>query len=155
MSCRVKPGSSRQPAHDFLRHKELQDEVFGSSTLIVRCDNPDELRKVVGRLEGQLTIALHIAPPDHPLAIEFVPLLERKAGRLIVNGFGTGVEVSDAMVHGGPFPATSDARTTSVGSLAIARFLRPVSYQSFPAELLATEVSDANSWNVPQRLDPV
>ncbi|MQW87884.1 aldehyde dehydrogenase (NADP(+)) [Sinorhizobium saheli] len=138
----------------FLSHRELQDEVFGAATLIVRCDDAKELREVVEHLEGQLTIALHIDQGDYMFARELTPLLERKAGRLIVNGFGTGVEVSHAMVHGGPFPATSDVRTTSVGSLAIERFLRPVCYQAFPPELLPCAVSDANAWGVPQRTDP-
>ncbi|MCA1408611.1 aldehyde dehydrogenase (NADP(+)) [Ensifer sp. IC3342] len=138
----------------FLSHRELQEEVFGAATLIVRCDGPKELRDVVESLEGQLTIAIHIDQGDYKGAREITPLLERKAGRLVVNGFGTGVEVSHAMVHGGPFPATSDVRTTSVGSLGIARFLRPVCYQAFPPELLPSAVSDANAWGVPQRIDP-
>ena len=80
-------------------------------------------------------------------------MLERKAGRILVNGFPTGVEVAHAMVHGGPFPATSDGRTTSVGTLAIRRFLRPVCYQDFPAELLPEALRDDNPIGVPQRID--
>jgi len=138
----------------FLAHAELQDEVFGASSLIVRCEDQASLTKVIQHLQGQLTIALHIEPTDHEAARNLLPLLEQKAGRLIVNGFGTGVEVGHAMVHGGPFPATSDSRTTSVGSLAIARFLRPVSYQSFPADLIPDELSDANPHRVPQQMNP-
>ena len=141
-------------ADAFLSDKELQDEVFGASTLIVRCPDLETLRRVLQHLEGQLTIALHIDRADYELARGLVPLLERKAGRLIVNGFGTGVEVCHAMVHGGPFPATSDTRTTSVGALAINRFLRPVSYQAFPPELLSPAVADENAWSIPQRVDP-
>ncbi|GAA5543584.1 aldehyde dehydrogenase (NADP(+)) [Brucella sp. NBRC 113783] len=137
----------------FLENKDLQEEVFGASTLIVRCKTEGELRAVLSSLEGQLTIALHVEPEDYQIARSFVPLLEKKAGRLIINGFGTGVEVSHGMVHGGPFPATSDSRTTSVGSLAIARFLRPVSYQSFPEQLLSMELMDENPWDVPRRVD--
>jgi NADP-dependent aldehyde dehydrogenase len=82
-----------------------------------------------------------------------LPTLERKAGRLLVNGFPTGVEVAHAMVHGGPFPATSDSRSTSVGSLAIHRFLRPVCYQDFPAALLPRALSDKNIDRIPRRVD--
>ncbi len=141
-------------ADAFLEDKELQKEVFGASTLIVQCKDQEALRAVLQHLEGQLTISLHINGADYEFARRLIPLLERKAGRLIVNGFGTGVEVCHAMVHGGPFPATSDMRTTSVGSLAISRFLRPISYQAFPAELLSPAVSDKNDWNVPQLFDP-
>jgi len=123
-------------AKAFLAHRELQDEVFGAAGLIVRCRDIAEMEAVLGRLEGQLTVALHIDDADHAEAARLRPTLELLAGRLLVNGFGTGVEVSPAMVHGGPFPATSDGRSTSVGTLAIYRFLRPVSYQDFPTELL-------------------
>ncbi|WP_026617593.1 aldehyde dehydrogenase (NADP(+)) [Ensifer aridi] len=142
-------------ASEFLAHQELQIEVFGASTLVVRCDDLDELRRVVNSLEGQLTISLHVDREDYDSARQFIPLFERRAGRLIVNGFGTGVEVSAAMVHGGPFPATSDSRTTSVGTLAISRFLRPISYQSFPDELLSPPLSDENPWHVPRRFNKV
>ena len=120
----------------FLSDPELQDEVFGAASLVVRCINFTELERVVSALEGQLTVALHIDDADTTLAQRMIPTLELLAGRLLVNGFGTGVEVSPAMVHGGPFPATSDGRSTSVGTMAIYRFLRPVSYQDFPASLL-------------------
>ena len=122
-------------AQAFLSDNELQEELFGASGLIVRCNDEDELVRVVNALEGQLTVALHVDDED-ALAGRLVPKLELLAGRLLVNGFGTGVEVSPAMVHGGPYPATSDGRSTSVGTLAIYRFLRPVSYQDFPSQLL-------------------
>ncbi|MDM9646749.1 aldehyde dehydrogenase (NADP(+)) [Rhizobium sp. S163] len=120
----------------FLAHHELQDEVFGAAGLVVRCKDPAELEQVIGALEGQLTVALHIDEKDVEAARRLVPKLEMLAGRLLVNGFGTGVEVSPAMVHGGPYPATADGRSTSVGTLAIYRFLRPVSYQDFADSLL-------------------
>ncbi len=123
-------------AESFLAHHELQDEVFGAAGLIVRCRNLTQLNEVVDALEGQLTVALYIDDGDQDAVTSLIPKLELLAGRLLVNGFGTGVEVSPAMVHGGPFPATSDGRSTSVGTLAIYRFLRPVSYQDFPAALL-------------------
>ncbi|WP_312608459.1 aldehyde dehydrogenase (NADP(+)) [Agrobacterium pusense] len=114
---------------------QLQEEIFGAASLVVRCANHDELQRVLTALEGQLTVALHIDQDDFEIAKPLIPALELLAGRLLVNGFGTGVEVSPAMVHGGPYPATSDGRSTSVGTMAIYRFLRPVSYQDFPASL--------------------
>jgi NADP-dependent aldehyde dehydrogenase len=120
----------------FLSDHDLHEEVFGASSLIVRCRDENELRKVLEALEGQLTVSLHVDDRDLDAARTLVPILELLAGRILVNGFGTGVEVSPAMVHGGPYPATSDGRSTSVGTLAIYRFLRPVSYQDFPSELL-------------------
>jgi NADP-dependent aldehyde dehydrogenase len=122
-------------ASDFLADDSLAAEVFGASSLVVRCRDEAELTRVVEHLEGQLTIAIHIGAGDLAAARVLLPLLEEKAGRILANGFGTGVEVAHAMVHGGPFPATSDGRFTSVGSLAIARFLRPVCYQDLPKEL--------------------
>jgi alpha-ketoglutaric semialdehyde dehydrogenase len=120
----------------FLAHNELQDEVFGAAGLIVRCEDLSQLESVIDNLEGQLTVALHVTDEDKVEARRLVPKLEMLAGRLLVNGFGTGVEVSPAMVHGGPYPATADGRSTSVGTLAIYRFLRPISYQDFPSALL-------------------
>ncbi len=103
---------------------------------MVLCDGQDDLARIARALEGQLTAALHIDPDDHPAARALLPDLADLAGRVITNGFGTGVEVAHAMVHGGPFPATSDGCSTSVGSLAIRRFLRPVAWQNLPQALL-------------------
>lgn len=105
------------------------------------------------RLEGQLTATMQIGLEDGNAAARFLPLLERKAGRIIVNGFPTGVEVGHAMVHGGPFPSTSDSRWTSVGSLAIARFLRPVSYQGMPDALLPHSLKGENPYEVPRMVN--
>ncbi len=123
-------------AEDVIKHPEVTEEVFGASSMIVRCSNEKQLLDTLEHLEGQLTASMHLTDADVPIASRLVPTLERKAGRLIVNGWPTGVEVSHAMVHGGPFPATSDSRSTSVGTLAIERFLRPVCYQDFPDALL-------------------
>ncbi|NUO86667.1 MAG: aldehyde dehydrogenase (NADP(+)) [Cupriavidus sp.] len=120
----------------FLADPALRHEVFGAAALVVRCRDLVELRGVIETLEGQLTAALHLDDADHDAARPLLAALERLAGRILVNGFGTGVEVGHAMVHGGPWPATSDGRSTSVGSLAIARFVRPVSYQDMPPGLL-------------------
>jgi NADP-dependent aldehyde dehydrogenase len=138
---------------DFLAHPHLAEEVFGAASIVVRCADLAELHKVVQAFEGQLTVALHMDEPDHALAADLLPDLELKAGRILVNGFGTGVEVAHAMVHGGPFPATSDSRTTSVGTLAIARFLRPVSYQNLPVSLLPDELKPENPLGLVRRVD--
>ncbi|WP_166220655.1 aldehyde dehydrogenase (NADP(+)) [Pseudomonas atagonensis] len=140
-------------AGDFLADHGLQAEVFGAASLIVQCASDDEVRQVIEHLEGQLTATLHLDDEDLERARLLVPILERKAGRLLVNGWPTGVEVCDAMVHGGPFPATSDARTTSVGTAAILRFLRPVCYQDFPDSLLPGALRQANPLHVSRLVD--
>lgn len=123
-------------AADFLADEVLQEEVFGASSLVIECNDAEEVTRVAEQLEGQLTVTLHMDDADLEAARALLPTLERKAGRVLVNGWPTGVEVCHAMVHGGPFPATSDSRTTSVGSAAIHRFLRPVCYQDLPDALL-------------------
>lgn len=131
----------------------LEEEIFGPSGLVVACCDLDEMLQVAERLEGQLTATLQIDAEDHEAARRMLPVLEHKAGRILANGFPTGVDVSHAMVHGGPFPATSDSRSTSVGGRAIERFLRPVCYQSLPAELLPTALRDGNPLGVPRLID--
>ncbi|WP_336646840.1 aldehyde dehydrogenase (NADP(+)) [Microbacterium sp. USHLN186] len=131
----------------------LQDEIFGAASLVVRYGDAAELVEAASRLEGQLTATLQLTTADQELAAELLPVLERKAGRILANGWPTGVEVGPAMVHGGPFPATSDARTTSVGTLAIERFLRPVAYQNVPDELLPQTLREANPWRLPRLID--
>lgn len=140
-------------ADAFLADAALRHEVFGASSLVVRCRDLAEMRRVVESLDGQLTAALHLDAGDHDAARTLLPSLERLAGRILVNGFGTGVEVGHAMVHGGPWPATSDGRTTSVGSLAIARFVRPVSYQDMPADLLPPSLRPDSRQRHTWRLD--
>ena len=107
---------------------------------------------VIDHLEGQLTATVHLDDADVALGRRLVPLLERKVGRILANGWPTGVEVTDAMVHGGPYPSTSDGRSTSVGTLAIDRFLRPVSYQDLPAALLPADLADGDV-GIPRRVD--
>lgn len=142
--CAARGALFKTRAADFLAHAPLQDEIFGPASLIVECRDQDELLRVAEHLEGQLTATLHLDEADYALAQRLVPTLERKVGRILANGFPTGVEVTHAMVHGGPFPATSDARTTSVGTMAIERFLRPVCYQDLPAALLPPALQDEN-----------
>ncbi|MEN3367683.1 MAG: 2,5-dioxopentanoate dehydrogenase [Burkholderiales bacterium] len=140
-------------AQAFFEHAELQEEIFGASSLIVRCPDMPTMLAIVERLEGQLTAALHIDEDDYEDARAFLPALERRVGRILVNGFGTGVEVGHAMVHGGPYPATADGRSTSVGSAAIFRFLRPVSYQDMPDALLPDALKAENPAGLNRRVD--
>lgn len=133
----------------------LSEEVFGASSLIIRYSDVDSLAEALDELEGQLTVTVHAADSDAGSAEDLLPVLEDLAGRILFNGWPTGVEVGHAMVHGGPFPATSAPATTSVGSLAIERFLRPVAYQSVPAALLPEPVQDANPWSLVRQTDGV
>jgi alpha-ketoglutaric semialdehyde dehydrogenase len=130
--------------HHFCHHPNLLQEVFGPASLLIECADSTELLAAARHLDGQLTATLHLEADDHALAAQLLPILERKAGRILCNGFPTGVEVTHAMVHGGPAPATSNSRTTSVGSMAIERFLRPVCYQDLPADLLPGALRDDN-----------
>jgi NADP-dependent aldehyde dehydrogenase len=138
---------------EFLAAQELHEEVFGASSLIVTCPDLQSLRAAIARLDGQLTVAIHFDDSDHDAVRVLLPALELTAGRVIANGFGTGVEVGHAMVHGGPYPATSDGRSTSVGSLAIARFLRPVSYQNLPDNLLPESLRTDNPLELTRRVN--
>jgi alpha-ketoglutaric semialdehyde dehydrogenase len=134
----------------------VTDEVFGASGVVVRYDDVADLLPRLEALEGQLTATIHLdadSDADTEQAAALLPVLELKAGRILFNGWPTGVEVGHAMVHGGPFPATSDSRTTSVGSLAIERFQRPVAYQDVPAALLPDAVRDDNPWGLLRRID--
>ena len=139
----------------FIADPALAEEIFGAASLIVRCADFAEVARVLEAMEGQLTATLQIDPADHDLARPLLPILERKVGRILANGWPTGVEVAYAMVHGGPFPATSDARSTSVGAAAIERFLRPVCYQDLPDGLLPVMLRDDNALGLPRRIDGV
>lgn len=131
-------------ATGFRRHRELSEEVFGPFALCVTASSPGELEELARGLEGQLTATLHGTDADFASAAGLVAILERKAGRLVCNGFPTGVEVCQAMNHGGPYPATTDTRFTSVGAAALQRFVRPVCHQNFPQSLLPEELQNAN-----------
>jgi NADP-dependent aldehyde dehydrogenase len=128
----------------FLARHELREELFGPSTVVIRCGSRDELYEVARQLDGQLTTTIHGTAADLEEYAQLVSILENKAGRLIINGYPTGVEVCPSMQHGGPYPATTDARSTSVGTAAINRFVRPVAYQNFPPSLLPAELQDRN-----------
>lgn len=125
---------------EWLDNEVLGEEVFGPLGLIVRVADTDEMHSVATSLQGQLTCTLHMDDADHELARGLLPILERKAGRLLANGFPTGVEVCDSMVHGGPYPASTNFGHTSVGTLSTRRFLRPVCYQGIPDALLPEDL---------------
>ncbi|MFC3997921.1 aldehyde dehydrogenase (NADP(+)) [Nocardiopsis sediminis] len=149
-------GQARLYATDgatFLSDAALQAEVFGATSLVVRVRDLAQLHEILGTLEGQLTATVHATAADHPAAADLLPKLELLAGRVLFGGWPTGVEVGHAVVHGGPFPATSAPATTSVGTLAIERFLRPVSYQDVPQELLPEELRDGNPAGLPRLVD--
>ena len=135
---RAQPELLRAPAHP------LEEEVFGPVTVLVAVKNTEELLEIIPTLNGQLTASLFAAGNDVATCKEIIDALETRVGRVILNDFPTGVEVCDAMVHGGPYPATSDSRGTSVGTLAIDRFLRPVCFQGYPDRMLPEALQDGN-----------
>ena len=126
---------------EFRANPALHEEVFGPLGLIVRVGSVAEMDALARDLEGQLTVTLHMDDGDAQTARRLLPVLERKAGRVLANGFPTGVEVVDSMVHGGPYPASTNFGATSVGTLSIRRFLRPVSYQNLPKALLPQDAA--------------
>lgn len=152
-----RPGDDRAPAPALWEAGKPEgtaiDEVFGASGVIVRYESLDDLIPELRGLEGQLTTTLHYADSDADAARKLLPVLEDKCGRILFNGWPTGVEVCHAMVHGGPFPATSNSRTTSVGTWAIERYQRPVCYQDVPDDLLPPALQEANPWGLTRRVD--
>ncbi len=133
----------------------LQEEVFGPTTIVVEVADSAELTRALQSMHGQLTATLIAERDDLSAFRDLLPLLEVKAGRVLLNGYPTGVEVCDSMVHGGPYPATSDARGTSVGTLAINRFLRPVCYQNYPDDVLPEALQNANPLGIQRLVDGV
>ena len=137
----------------FKSNPVLAEEVFGSSSVLIRCSSIEEIVATIASLEGQLTATLQIGEGDEGDAATLLPTLSRKVGRILTNGWPTGVEVTHAMVHGGPFPSTADGRSTSVGTLAMMRFLRPVCYQDVPDALLPPALQTANPWGLTRRVE--
>jgi 2,5-dioxopentanoate dehydrogenase len=142
-------------AESFLGNPLLADEAFGPAATIVEVADVAALVTAARKLPGQLTATVHASVEDADVVRELLPALELLAGRVLFDGWPTGVEVGHSMVHGGPYPATSDSRATSVGSLAIERFLRPVAYQDVPEEFLPPELQDANPLGLVRRVDGV
>jgi alpha-ketoglutaric semialdehyde dehydrogenase len=137
-----------------INHDELlQHEVFGPVVVVVAVNDRQQLQHALHGLQGQLTATLIAEPADLEIFAELIPVLELKAGRLLLNGYPTGVEVCDAMVHGGPYPATSDARGSSVGTLSINRFLRPICFQNYPDSLLPDALKNANPLGIQRMVD--
>jgi NADP-dependent aldehyde dehydrogenase len=147
------PALFRTNVETFSAHAALADEIFGPATLLIEYGDADGLLPALKRLEGQLTATVHGTAEELRSAEPLLSVLEERAGRLIVNGFPTGVEVCSAIVHGGPFPATSDGRSSSVGTRAILRFVRPVCYQDWPEELLPDAVATANPLGIDRMVD--
>ena len=153
-SSESKPGCCGQPtlmtvsADAFIANPKLTEEMFGPAALLVKCQNSAELQDVIRCLNGQLTGTIQSADGEMAEYADLIDLLKDRVGRLLVNGYPTGVEVCHAMVHGGPFPATSDVRFTSVGSAAIDRFLRPICLQNYPQELLPEALQDSNPLDI-------
>jgi NADP-dependent aldehyde dehydrogenase len=137
----------------FLADPRLAEEVFGPAALLVKVRDAEELIAIAMAFRGQLSASIHLDDADTSLAQRLLPTLERRTGRIVVNAFAHPQEVSYASIHGGPFPATSDSRFTSVGMSAIDRFLRPVSYQGFPDTLLPMALREANPLGVPRLVD--
>ncbi|WP_303721720.1 aldehyde dehydrogenase (NADP(+)) [Malonomonas rubra] len=138
--CRVSPALLKTTAESFLSDPGIAEEVFGPSAIVVACRSMEQMSACAGALQGQLTATVHASDTEEDIARQLFSILERKAGRLLLNGFPTGVEVCSAMIHGGPYPATTDSRTTSVGTEALQRFLRPICLQNFSSGLLPGEL---------------
>ncbi len=147
------PSVARVSGRDFLRSPELANEVFGPFAVFVIAESADELRQCATGLAGQLTATIHADAPDLRAFRDLLYILEQRAGRLVLNGFPTGVEVCPAMNHGGPYPATTDTRYTSVGTAAVLRFVRPVCYQDFPADWLPPALRDDNPLRLLRLID--
>lgn len=147
------PVAFRVSGDDFLRDGRLREEYFGPASIHVVAESDAQLLEIAEALEGQLTTSVWCTDSDIESFAALFRTLEHKAGRLIINGAPTGVEVCHAMVHGGPFPATTDSRTTSVGTQAIYRFTRPVSFQHYPERLLPPELQNNNPYGVWRRVD--
>ena len=140
-------------AKEFVESEVLKEEVFGPYSLLVRCENNAQVEEILESIDGQLTITL-LGEEEHlPEIKSILPLAQQKAGRILFEGVPTGVAVTQTMTHGGPFPASTDGRFTAVGTDAIYRWLRPVSYQDCPNELLPLPLQDSNPWGIPQRIN--
>jgi 2,5-dioxopentanoate dehydrogenase len=142
------PGVFTADARTWLGNSELHTEIFGPATVLIECQSDRELLDIAHHLEGTLTATIQGTPDELARHGDLIDVLSRKAGRLIFNGYPTGVEVGYAMHHGGPFPATTDEKFTSVGAAAIYRFARPICYQGFPDDLLPPELQNRNPRNI-------
>jgi len=149
----VNPSVFETTAVEYLNTPDLNEEIFGPTTLLIRAQEHEDLLNIARSLEGQLTASVHGTEEDLREYADLIRILETKAGRLIFNGFSTGVEVCPSMVHGGPYPATSDGRSTAVGTRAIDRFSRLVCYQNFPDAALPDELKESNPLGISRMVD--
>jgi alpha-ketoglutaric semialdehyde dehydrogenase len=149
----VNPSMFQTDAATFLADRTLEAEIFGPTTLFIQSEKREDLLQIAREMEGQLTATIHGTPEDLREYADLIAILETKVGRLIFNGYPTGVEVGDAIVHGGPYPATSDSRTSAVGTRAIRRFCRFVCFQNFPNESLPRELQDENPLGITRMID--
>ncbi len=149
----VNPSMFQTDAETFLADSNLSEEIFGPTTIFVKPTKREEILQIAREMEGQLTATIHGNAEDLADYADLIAILETKAGRLVFNGFPTGVEVGDAIVHGGPYPATSDSRTSSVGTNAIERFCRYVCFQNFPNAALPDELKDDNPLGIQRLVD--
>lgn len=149
----VDPSVFETNAVQYLNTPDLNEEIFGPTTLLIKADEHEELLKIASSLEGQLTASIHGTEDDLAEYADLVRILENKVGRLIFNGFSTGVEVCPSMVHGGSYPATSDGRSTAVGTRAIRRFCRLICYQNFPDAALPDELKESNPLGIKRLID--
>ncbi|HUR99646.1 MAG TPA: aldehyde dehydrogenase (NADP(+)) [Pyrinomonadaceae bacterium] len=149
----VNPSVFETSAVEFLNTPDLNEEIFGPTTLLIKSQSKEDLLKIARSLEGQLTASVHGTEQDLEEYADLIRILETKVGRLIFNGFSTGVEVCPSMVHGGPYPATSDSRSTAVGTRAITRFARLVCLQNFPDSALPDELKEGNPLNLWRMVD--
>jgi NADP-dependent aldehyde dehydrogenase len=149
----VNPSVFETTAIEFLNTPDLNEEIFGPTTLLIRSQKREELSDIARSLEGQLTASVHGTEDDLVEYADLIKILETKAGRLIFNGFSTGVEVCPSIVHGGPYPATSDSRSTAVGTRAITRFSRLVCFQNFPDAALPDELKEKNPLGIWRLVD--
>lgn len=138
---------------EFIQNPKLHEELFGPASMVVECIDEEEIQLVARSLKGNLTATLQATPGDLASFSSLLKILERKVGRILVNGVPTGVEVCHSMVHGGPFPASTDSRFTSVGTSAIKRFLRPICYQNFPEDILREELRHSSTPGVWKKID--
>jgi NADP-dependent aldehyde dehydrogenase len=149
----VNPSIFETTAIDFLNTPDLNEEIFGPTTLLIKSQSKEDLLEIARSLEGQLTASVHGTEDDLKEYSDLIQILETKVGRLIFNGFSTGVEVCPSMVHGGPYPATSDSRSKAVGTRAITRFARLVCFQNFPDSALPDELKEHNPLNLWRMVD--
>jgi 2,5-dioxopentanoate dehydrogenase len=137
----------------FLKNKNLHHEVFGPFSLVVKCKNTNELKRIIDKLEGQLTATLMAEPTDLKKQMALIVSIGEKCGRIVLNNVPTGVEVTHAMHHGGGFPSTTDSRFTSVGTSAIVRFVRPLCFQNFSNELLPDALKEGNPLKIWRKIN--